>query len=251
MRTMPGSRIARTACILWVVWWPAAARAYRPFDSTDAAVAERGDVEVELGPVGWLAEGAARALVAPSLVVNWGCAERWEAVLEGRGLVSLAGGGTGPTLEGAALSLKRVLREGSLQGGAGPSLALEVSALLPGGDGERGAGGEAALIASRRWRDLTVHLDGAAAWTRAHQPAGFLGLVLEGHDAWAVRPVGEAFVERERGRPAAVSGLAGAIWRVSEALSLDAAVRRERSGGVEATELRLGLTWAFAAGIPR
>jgi hypothetical protein len=30
--------------------WPRGARGYRPFDGTDAAVAERGAVELELGP---------------------------------------------------------------------------------------------------------------------------------------------------------------------------------------------------------
>ncbi len=38
--------------------------------------------------------------------------------------------------------------------------------------------------------------------------------------------------------PATISGLVGTIWRASERLSLDAAVRLARAGGVNATELR-------------
>ena len=45
--------------------WPMAALAYRPFGGTDAAVTEPSTVELELGPVHYLREGAEHALVAP------------------------------------------------------------------------------------------------------------------------------------------------------------------------------------------
>lgn len=233
--------------------WPVAGRAYRPFDATDAAVADRGDVELELGPIGYVVEGGARALVAPSLVLNWGFADRWEAVLEGRHLVALGNGLPERRfrVEDTAFSLKTVLREGGLQERSGPSVALETSALLPTLHGAPGAGAEATLVASQRWTDVTVHLDAAAAWTRAHAPGVFGGVILEGHDAWPVRPVGEVFVEGERGRPTTVSGLVGAIWRLRERLSVDSALRLARAGGVNTTELRVGLTWAFTVGRAR
>jgi hypothetical protein len=233
--------------------WPLAARAYRPFDSTDAAVADRGGVELELGPIGYVAEGGARALVAPGAILNWGFAERWEAVLEGRHHVELGDHVQGRRfrVEDTAFSLKTVLRPGTLQGGAGVSLATEASALLPTLHGEPGVGAEWTVIASHRWTDLTVHLNGAAAWTRAHRPGLFGGIILEGHDAWTVRPVVEAFVEAERDAPTIVSGLLGGIWRVREDLSLDAAVRLARAGGVDTTEVRAGLTWTFRIGAPR
>src|SRR5207253_9284581 len=56
--------------------------AYRPFDGTDAAVAGRGELEIELGPAGLLRIGPDRFLVAPALIVNLGFADRWELVLE-------------------------------------------------------------------------------------------------------------------------------------------------------------------------
>jgi hypothetical protein len=232
---------------------PAIANAYRPFNSTDAAVADKGDVELELGPLGYLAQGSGKALVAPSVIFNWGFAEGWEAVLEGRHFVQLGSEIREPRLrvEDTALSLKHILRPGTLQAKSGLSVATEFGALLPTVNGESAVGVEWALILSQRWPDLTVHVNGAAAWTRGHEPGAFGGLILEGRDAWAVRPVAELFVESERGTATTVSGLVGAIWRVREGLSLDAAVRRARAGGVDTTELRLGLTWGFKVGFPR
>jgi hypothetical protein len=233
--------------------WPVAGSAYRPFNSTDAAVADRGAVELEVGPIGYLVQPPDRSLVAPSLVVNWGFADRWEIVLEGRHLIQLGARPEEPRLrvEDTALSLKRVLREGSLQEKGGLSLATELGALLPTLNGAPGLGAEWAVIASQRWPDLTVHVNAAAAWTRAHVPGGFGGVILEAHDAWPLRPVAEVFVETERGAPTVLSGLVGAIWRLRDTLSLDAGLRRARAGGVATTELRAGLTWGFHVGLPR
>ena len=44
--------------------WHGNALAYRPFDGTDAAVAEPGQVEIELGPAQYLQIGSERTLVA-------------------------------------------------------------------------------------------------------------------------------------------------------------------------------------------
>lgn len=256
---MSASSATAALGLLRLVWlavaalWPVAASAYRPFNGTDAAVAAKGELELELGPLGYVVEGDDRALVTPSLVLNWGLADRWEAVLEGRHLVRLGSSIREPRLrvEDTALSVKHVLREGSLQGSGGPSVAAELGALLPTIHGEGGAGAEGTLIVSQRWPALTVHLNGAAAWTRSHSPAGFVGIILEGRDAWTIRPVAEAFIERERDSPTTISGLLGTIWRVSDGVSLDAAVRRARAGGVGTTEVRFGLTWAFGVGVPR
>ncbi len=241
------------ALLALVAVWPLTARAYRPFNSTDAAVAAKGEMEIELGPLGYLVQGTDKALVAPSVILNWGFADRWEAVLEGRHFVQLGNEIQEPRLrvEDTALSLKHVLREGSLQENAGLSVATEIGALLPTIHGDPGVGAEWALIVSQRWPDLTVHVNGAAAWTRAHDPGAFGGVILEGHDTWAVRPVAEVFVESERGSPTTVSGLVGTIWRVREGLSFDAGVRLARAGGVGTEEVRVGLTWGFRVGFPR
>lgn len=250
----PGARTPfRVLLLSLVAAWPLGASAYRPFNSTDAAVAAKGEMEIEFGPLGYLVQGPDKALVAPSLILNWGFADRWEVVLEGRHFVALGSDIGEPRLrvEDTALSLKGVLREGGLQERTGPSVATELSALLPTVHGDPGVGAECALVISQRWEDVTIHVNGAAAWTRAHTLGVFGGVIIEGHDAWAVRPVAEVFVEGQRDSPTTVSGLLGTIWRASDALSFDAAVRLAHAGGVNTTEVRAGLTWAFSVGFPR
>jgi hypothetical protein len=46
--------------------------AYRPFDGTDAAVTNPGQMEIELQPVGRLQEGPERFLIAPDIVLSFG-----------------------------------------------------------------------------------------------------------------------------------------------------------------------------------
>lgn len=250
--------LRRTALLAtWIalgLGWPLSARAYRPFDSTDAAVAAKGELELEFGPLGFVKEGSDRFLVAPGVIFNWGFADRLELVLEGRNFLQLGENITGPrvSLEDSALSLKGVLREGSLQDKTGVSIASETSVLLPTIDGDSGGvGAQETIIVSQRWPDLTVHLNGALAWTRAHRLGVFAGAIFEVHDTWAVRPVAEVFVEGEHDVPTIVSGLVGAIWRVRDGLSFDAGLRLARAGGVNTTEIRAGLTWAFSVGVPR
>jgi hypothetical protein len=71
------------------------ARAYRPFDGTDAAVAAPGEVEIELQPAGRLRDATGTSLIAPATVFNYGLSEGWEAVLEGQGQAPLSS--SGPT----------------------------------------------------------------------------------------------------------------------------------------------------------
>lgn len=235
------------------VLWPVTALAYRPFNSTDAAVAARGEMEIEFGPVGFVEEGPDKSIVSPSLIFNWGFADRFELVLEGRHFVHVGEAPAGPRfrVEETGLSVKSILQEGALQEKTGPSVATEVGALLPTINGDPGVGAQGALIVSQRWPDLTVHLNGAVAWTRAHALGLFGGVIFEVHDAWPVRPVAEFFVEGEGGEPTAVSGLVGAIWRVRDNLSFDAGVRLARAGTVETVEVRAGLNWAFNLGFPK
>ena len=56
--------------------WSGEAMAYRPFDGTDAAVADTGDMEIELGPVEYLRAGAERTLLAPDLRINYAASSR-------------------------------------------------------------------------------------------------------------------------------------------------------------------------------
>src|SRR6266851_9063004 len=100
------------------------AAAYRPFDGTDAAVADPGKVEVELQPAGRLHDESGTTLVAPATRLNFGLTQGWEAVLEGQLLTPLSE--PGPSIEsGAGMFLKGVLKPGSLQDKPGISVATE------------------------------------------------------------------------------------------------------------------------------
>jgi len=62
--------------------WTSESLAYRPFDGTDAAVADLGEAEVELQPAGAQWSRGQNLLIAPAVVYNYGFLKDWEAVLE-------------------------------------------------------------------------------------------------------------------------------------------------------------------------
>jgi len=100
--------------------WCGEVEAYRPFDGTDAAVAETGEMEIELGPVESLRQGAERALLAPDLRINYGFTPGWEASLEGKLTHGLTAGVPGTSLVESDALLKGVLREGHCRRSLGP-----------------------------------------------------------------------------------------------------------------------------------
>src|SRR5450759_3709723 len=67
-----------------LAWTCGDALAYRPFDSTDAAVADDGEFELEFGPLGSLREGTRRSRVAPAAIANFGISGEREIVLQGQ-----------------------------------------------------------------------------------------------------------------------------------------------------------------------
>src|SRR5690348_9017454 len=125
---------------LFTLSCPKEAFAYRPFDGTDAAVADPEELEIELGPAGCLREGSEHFLVAPAFVANYGLAPQWEAVLQTQAEHGLAGVSKSPVLTENFALLKTVLREGVLQDKSGPSLATEFGLVLPDINGVSGTG---------------------------------------------------------------------------------------------------------------
>lgn len=223
------------------------AHAYRPFDSTDAAVAPPGEFELELGPVHYLRMGSANALLAPAVVANLGLFDRCEAVLEGQELIltDRVPDQSRIQLIDTGAFLKIVLREGALQDKTGPSIGTEVGVLIPEVNADHGVGGSASLLFSERWTIGTLHLNAEGARTREGHAGLFLGSILEGPYQWRVRPVGEVFYEREFDVDRTVSGLLGFIARVDDRLAPDAGARFARMGDLNVFELRAGFTWAF------
>src|SRR5690242_10379467 len=120
--------LAAAAIEAFLTFWCGEAEAYRPFDGTDAAVAETGEMEIELGPVEYLREGAECMLLAPDLRINYGFISGWEAALEGKLTHGLTAGVPGASLVESQALLKGVLREGSLQEKPGPRYRNPASA---------------------------------------------------------------------------------------------------------------------------
>jgi hypothetical protein len=243
MKRATAAGMATLACAV-VSAWPRAAAAYRPFDGTDAAVTDKGEMEIELEPLGYLREGSDHALIAPAARFNYGFADRWEAVLEGQAEHGLSGTKRS-NLVGNMASLKGVLREGSLQDKPGPSVATEAALLLPGAGDEPGVGSSLAGIVSQQWPFLTLHLNVVAAVTRQQHGDVFLSAIIEGPHEWTVRPVAEVFHERDFGSITTTSGLIGAIWQVRRNLAFDAALRHASVNDHTLDEVRAGLTFSF------
>ncbi len=224
--------------------WPGPAFAYRPFDGTDAAVADVGEAEVELQPAGVMRSNGEKTLVAPAVVLNYGFIKDWELVLEGQ--LETPFSPSGPSnLTGSAALLKHVLRRGSLQDQSGPSIATEFGVLLPDTLGHSGTGASVAAIISQRWDWGTAHLNLAGELTRDQHADVFASAIVEGPAKWTVRPVAEISYEETFGQAHTVAGLIGAIWQVRDNLSFDVAYRHAVSSGGHADEIRAGLTFGF------
>jgi hypothetical protein len=223
-----------------------AARAYRPFDGTDAAVAETGKFEIEFGPAGYYSQGSSQYLVAPSTTLNFGIVERAELVLQGVGFYRLEP----HTLDESrfrvldtGLFVKVVLREGFQQEKEGMSIATEVGTLLPTINEDPNVGGTWGFIFAQQFGNLVVQFNALAAVTQAHNPDFFGGAIFEGPKSLAVRPVAELFVEREFVVMEKYSALVGAIWQAHRRVDFDAGLRVARINSDGVGEVRLGVTW--------
>ena len=228
-----------------VVCLGGAAQAYRPFDGTDAAVAETGEVEIELGPVEYLRDGADRTLLAPNLRINYGFIPGWEASLEGEVAHGLTVGIPRTSLVESEALLKGVLREGVLQEKPGPSIATEFGILLPGVGHEHGTGAVLAGIVSQRWDWATMHLNAQIDLTREQHADYFLDTIIEGPHDWVVRPVSEIFYERDVGLFRTRSALIGAIWQVQDNIAVDLGLRGAHVNDHTVGQIRAGVTFAF------
>jgi hypothetical protein len=239
-----GLAVALAAGSLAFATTPAAA--YRPFDGTDAAVADLHEVEIEYQSFGWQHSGGQTALTGPGMVFNYGFAERWEFVAQGFADIPLSPSGPSGFVD-TGVFLKYVVKPGVLQGGSGVSIATEFGPLLP-QLGEPGTGFSWAGIVSQRWDFGTAHLNVEANLTRDQLPEAFFDVILEGPATWQIRPVMEFYYDRVFRETDARSALLGAIWQVRDDLSFDAAFRHAVVNGVTVTEVRAGLTFAFNVG---
>jgi hypothetical protein len=230
------------------ICWARLAAGYRPFDGTDADVAEPGEVELEIGPAGYHQEGSSRFVVAPALVANYGFAPELEAVLEGRQNFQLTAGQHRWQVQDVAFSIKSLLRRGCLQGANGLSVALELGVLLPGSESRLGT--HVGSIFSLQLPAITLHLNLANDIFYSLHYEASANLIAEGPEHWRLRPVVEMSVERAFGQSTLSAGVAGSVlvggivhW--TDAISFDLAGRYGRADGQHEAEARAGLTWAF------
>ena len=236
--------VVPVAIVIFAAGWAPPAAAYRPFDGTDAAVADVGEVEIELQPAGLSRENSQNTLIAPFIVYNYGFAERWELVVQGQAETPLTT--TDPTsLTNAGIFLKYVLQPGVLQDKSGPSIATEFGPLLPGINGEPGMGFSWAGIMTQRWDWGTINYNVETNLTRDHHAELFLDAIIEGPFKWPIRPVAEIFYDNAFGVAQEISGLIGAIWQIRDNLSFDVGLRHALINGRPLNELRAGVTFGF------
>jgi hypothetical protein len=223
---------------------PAAAWAYRPFVSTDAAVADPKEVEIELGYFDLERTRRETTITTPSVVLNYGFAKNWEAVGEFR-----VEGSPDFEITDPGLFLKAVLEEGVLQDKEGVSVAIEAGPLLPSTlPHEHGVGVEAIAIVSGTVAPLTVHVNGGGGLDRDERHAfAIWGVIGELPVQPRLRLAGEVNGESTQGQRPNISALLGVIWQpTSKNVFLDAGVRRGISRAAPDWQFTIGLTFGFS-----
>jgi hypothetical protein len=239
---------ALTACLLLVgLLMPASCWAYRPFISTDAAVAGPQEVEAELGYFTLERDKGENSFIIPRVVLNYGLFRNWEAVAEFAVLRSPDGD---VNLIDPALFVKAVLKEGVLQEKTGLSIAVEVGPLLPSTEkGERHFGVEGTGIASGKLGPFMLHVNGGLGVQRSTgDVVGIWGVIGELPLSNGLRLVGEVNGEKPRRENQRDSGLLGVIWRPwsSKNVSFDAGVRRGFTTAAPDWQFTMGVTLGFS-----
>ena len=241
-------RSAVGACLL-LVWLlaPTPSWACRPFVSTDAAVADPKEVEIEFGYFTLEREKDENSFVIPRVVINYGVFKNWEAV--GEFAVRRSPDAKVDVID-PALSVKGVLKEGILQDKEGISIAVEVSWLLPATEKEaRHFGLEGIGILTDKLGPFTFHLNGGLGVERSTGDlVGIWGLIGELPVATGLRLVGEVNGEKPRRAEQSESALLGLIWQPwsSKNVWFDAGIRRGFTSGVPDWQFTFGITFGFS-----
>jgi hypothetical protein len=220
--------------------------AYRPFVSTDAAVADPQEVEIELGYFTLEHDLGENTFTIPSLVLNYGLRRDIEVVGEFRLEKDPAGH---LDLVDPGLFVKAVLSEGVLQEKEGLSVAVEAGPLLPSTrPGARRVGVEAIGIVSGRVAPFTLHVNGGGGVDRTEaRPFGIWGVIGELPVRSNLRLVGEVAGESTKGALPDNTALLGVIWQPSaSAVFLDTGVRRGLSRGAPDWQFTAGVTFGFS-----
>jgi hypothetical protein len=238
--------IVTVTAFLVIVGYSPSTLAYRPFISTDAAVAAPEEVELELGYFNLERTDKENIFIVPHVVVNYGISQDWEVV--GEFHVQKPPNAAAKFVS-PSLFLKGVLKEGVRQQQKGVSVAIEAGALLPAAAAEQnGLGFEGIGILSGEWRRFTYHLNlGGGVDRHKTNPFVLWGVIGEFPLLPSLRLVGEVSGESVRKKIPDNSVLIGLIWQLpSSSLSLDGGIRKSLSTGAPDWLFTTGLTWSFA-----
>jgi len=219
---------------------------YRPFVSTDAAVADPKEMEIELGYFNLKRAAKENTFIVPQLRLNYGFTKNWEVVGE---FEIEQSHDEAVQIVNAGLSLKAVLKEGVLQNKDSIGFAVEVETLLPStASEERKFGFEGIGIVSGRLSPFTYHVNFGGGVERAKtNPFALWGMIVEFPVLPNFRLVGEVNGESVEGELADNSGLLGFIWQPpSSEVFLDAGVRMALSRAASDWLFTMGLTWSFS-----
>ncbi len=225
---------------------PSNSFAYRPFVSTDASVAQKDKFELELGVFQLRHQDKENELVVPSARINYGVIKNWELVGESEIQIYKEGEGRNFEVKDPAVSLKGILHEGILQGKDGPSLSIELSALVPSTvKGERNTGVSGVGILAYKFSNLVYHINAGMELDRSGVgPNAIWGVILEYPFEGEFRVVGEINgVVKNEGLPE-TSGLVGFIWKIN-GIDLDFGARKGFSDVASDWELTSGMTLYF------
>jgi len=226
---------------------PTRSWAYRPFISTDAAVADPKEVEIEFGYFTLEREKGENSFIVPRVILNYGLFKSWEAVAE---FAVRRSPGAEVNVIDPALFLKGVLKEGVLQDKDGIGIAVELGPLLPStAKGERNFGFEGIGILTGKVGPMIFHLNGGLGVERSTgEPIGIWGVIGELPVASGVRLVSEVNGEKPRREDQRNSALLGVIWQPwpSKNIWFDAGVRRGFTSGVPDWQFTTGVTFGFS-----
>jgi hypothetical protein len=220
--------------------------AYRPFDSTDAAVLEKGETEIELGLYNFTDDGGLDEISIPSFIFNYGLTDTWEIIAEFELQTYKEGDDDNCELKDPAIFLKHVFKEGFLQDKDGACMAVEFGVLLPSTvNGEHTTGLEAIGIYSGQLSDFVYHINLGAELDRSDFALNAVwGTILEYPINDKFRIVGEINGTFKRNDIPSNSGLIGFIWEVGD-INFDLGVRRGFSSNASDWGLTTGISFAF------
>ena len=220
--------------------------AYRPFVSTDADVAEKGELEIEIGLFGISHNSGTDEMTVPAFIANYGIAGNWELVSEFDVQIYHEGEGRNFELKEPAQFLKGVVREGVLQDKKGPSIALEIGVLIPSTEKEsRKTGIEGIGIFSSGISDLIYHINIGGELDRERFAfKGLWGVILEKPVTHRFRFVVEVLGVVQRYEKPDNSCLLGFIGELKD-FECDFGIRKGLSEAASDMELTTGITISF------